>query len=177
MRVTPPFARRALPRFITTTEESAPGRCIGTVGLGFSALVPFSLASPARFSSSVRKPSLESRSLYTGHHMDSKQVPSMPLSRDWDSAPVLMSSENLSMRRREFACTRLSSPYMTRSSPRLFHNVHHRDLAAEAAYGCLKPPPAGRLRRAHLHLSYSMALAFLHDTKSETFSIGFSSGE
>ena len=124
----------------------------------------FPLASPARFSSSVQKPGLESRSLYTGHHMDSKQVPSMPLSRSRATTPVLMSPEILSMRRREFTCARLSSPYMTRSEPRLFHNVHHRDLAIEAAYGCLKPPPAGRLRRAHLHLPYSMALACLLDT-------------
>jgi hypothetical protein len=130
------------------------------------ALVPFPLASPARFSSSVRKPGLESRSLYTGHHMDSRQVSSMLLSRDKDTAPVLMSSKVVSMRRQEFACARLSNPYMTRSQPRLFHNVHHRDLATEAAYGCLEPPPAGRLRRAYLHLSYSMALACLHDTIS-----------
>src|SRR5215472_6284850 len=80
-----------------------------------------------------------------------------------------MSSRNISMRRREFACARLSSPYMTRSLPRLFHNAHHRGLATEAAYGCLKPPPAGRLRRAHLHLSYSTALACLHDTNSHQF--------
>src|SRR5215831_409665 len=73
------------------------------------------------------------------------------------------------MRRQEFACARLSNPYMTRSQPRLFHNVHHRDLATEAAYGCLKPPPAGRLRRAHLHLPYSMALACLHDTRPREF--------
>ena len=44
------------------------------------------------------------------------------------------------------------------------HNVHHRGLWAEAAYGSLKPPPTRRLRRAHLHLSYSMALARLLDT-------------
>src|SRR5215472_3005971 len=34
----------------------------------------------------------------------------------------------------------------------------------EAAYGSLRPPPTRRLRRAHLHLSYSMALARLLDT-------------
>src|SRR5262249_46290828 len=34
----------------------------------------------------------------------------------------------------------------------------------EAAYGCLKPPPTGRLRRANLHLSYSMTLSRLIDT-------------
>src|SRR5215467_10024237 len=37
-------------------------------------------------------------------------------------------------------------------------------FGTEAAYGSLKPPPTRRLRRAHLHLSYSMALARLLDT-------------
>src|SRR5271169_6813017 len=44
------------------------------------------------------------------------------------------------------------------------HNVHHRGHCAEAAYGCLKPLPTKRLRRANLHLSYSTTLARLHDT-------------
>jgi hypothetical protein len=35
---------------------------------------------------------------------------------------------------------------------------------AEAAYGSLKPPPARRLRRALLHLSYSMTFSRLLDT-------------
>jgi hypothetical protein len=35
---------------------------------------------------------------------------------------------------------------------------------AEAAYGSLKPPPTGRLRRTYLHLSYSMTLARRLDT-------------
>src|SRR5271169_5917703 len=38
------------------------------------------------------------------------------------------------------------------------HNVHHRGHWTVAAYGCLKPPPTGRLRRAHLHLPHSMTL-------------------
>src|ERR1017187_8300709 len=37
-------------------------------------------------------------------------------------------------------------------------------LLTEAAHGCLKPPPTGRLRRASLHLSYSMTLSRLRDT-------------
>src|ERR1700726_5133210 len=44
---------------------------------------------------------------------------------------------------------------MWRSPPRLL---------SEAAYGSLKPPPTGRLRRVHLHLSHSMTLARLLDT-------------
>src|SRR5271166_2113230 len=41
--VTCPFAPRALPRFITTTGQSAPGRRIGTYGLAVSAACAFSL--------------------------------------------------------------------------------------------------------------------------------------
>src|SRR5215813_248804 len=48
--------------------------------------------------------------------------------------------------------------------PPFNHNVHHRGLWTEAAYGSLKPPPTRRLRRTYLHLSYSMTIARLHDT-------------
>jgi hypothetical protein len=34
----------------------------------------------------------------------------------------------------------------------------------EAAYGCLKPPPTGRLQRVLLHLLYSMTISRLLDT-------------
>jgi len=53
-------------------EQSAPGVRIGTFGLTRLPLVPFPLSSPTRFSSSVRKPRLESRPLYTGHRTVSK---------------------------------------------------------------------------------------------------------
>src|ERR1700730_101320 len=46
--------------------------CISTFGLAVLPLVPFPLPSPARLSSSARKPRLESRLLYTGHRMASK---------------------------------------------------------------------------------------------------------
>ena len=39
-------------------------------------------------------------------------------------------------------------------------------LLSAAASGSLKPPPTERLRRAHLHLSYSMTLSRLLDTTS-----------
>src|SRR5215510_233039 len=48
--------------------------------------------------------------------------------------------------------------------PPFNHNVHHRGLWTEAAYGSLKPPPTRRLRRTYLHLSYSMTFTRLHDT-------------
>jgi hypothetical protein len=47
-------------------------RRIATFSLADEPLVPFRLASPDRFSSSVRKPEAESRLLYTGHRMTSK---------------------------------------------------------------------------------------------------------
>jgi len=66
-----PSLRGHYTRFNTTTEQSAPDRCIGTFGLTGSPLAPFPFTSPTRFSSSVQEPGLESRPLYTGHHMDS----------------------------------------------------------------------------------------------------------
>ena len=42
------------------------------LSLAVRPLVPFPLAEPPRFSSSARKPELESRLLYTGHRMASK---------------------------------------------------------------------------------------------------------
>jgi hypothetical protein len=53
-------------------EAVRPCRCFGTFGLVGRPLVPFPLPSPPRFSSSVRKPGLESRPLYTGHRTASK---------------------------------------------------------------------------------------------------------
>src|SRR5215472_3916586 len=54
---------------------------------------------------------------------------------------------------------------MTRSTSRLLTiRVHHRGHWTVAAYGSLKPLPTERLRRAYLHLSYSMTLSRLLDT-------------
>ncbi len=64
---------------------------LGTFGLAGLPLVPFPLSSPARFSSSVQKPGVGSRHLYTGHRMVSKQVASMLLP-DQSDALVSMSS-------------------------------------------------------------------------------------
>src|ERR1017187_2122909 len=49
-------------------------------------------------------------------------------------------------------------------SSRLFRNVHHRRHGAIAAYGCLKPAPASRLRRVLFHLWHSIALSRILDT-------------
>ena len=73
--------------------------------------------------------------------------------------PVSMSSNSLTTRHQWFALARLRDPYLTHSSARRFRNAHHPDSFTDAACGGLKPPPARRLRRAYLHLSYSTAPA------------------
>ena len=63
-----------------------------------------------------------------------------------------------------FVCTRLSYPHLTSSNATPFrHNVHHRGLCTEAAYGS-EASSYGRLRRALLHLSYSTTISHLLDT-------------
>src|SRR6476660_8767990 len=52
----PPSLHEHYTRFITSTGQSAPLRRIGTFSLAGSPLVLSPLASPARFSSSVREP-------------------------------------------------------------------------------------------------------------------------
>jgi hypothetical protein len=58
-----------------------------------------------------------------------------------------MSSVFVSTRQQRFACARLPDPHLTRHA-RLFHIAHHDHVTDPAACGGLKPPPAGRLRRA-----------------------------
>jgi hypothetical protein len=66
-----PFAPRALPRFITTTEQSAPSQRIGTFSLAVGAACAFPLASPSRFSRSAQEPGRDSRRLHAGCHSGS----------------------------------------------------------------------------------------------------------
>jgi hypothetical protein len=107
-----PFAPRELPRFLTTTEQSAPGLRIGTFSLTVLPLVPFPLPSQAKFSSSLRKPGLESRLLYTGHRLASKQV-SAKLLPELGGNSGFDAVSGVSMRPQRFTCARLSNPYMT----------------------------------------------------------------
>src|SRR3954452_1517861 len=66
------------------------------------------------------------------------------------SPPVLMSSSFVSTRQQRFACARLPDPHLTpRWMP--FLDRSPQQSSANAARGGLKPPPAGRLRRAYLH--------------------------
>ena len=98
-----------------TTRQSVPLRRIGTFGLAVAPLVPFPLASPARFSSSVQEPERESRPLYTGHLTDGKQVSSV-IFPEHSQDPGFDVIIGLSMLHLRFVCTRLSHPHMTRSS-------------------------------------------------------------
>jgi len=79
-------------------------------------------------------------------------------------APSFDVMDPLSMRHQWFTCVRLSYAYMTGWIPPLDRNVHHLTVSSSAAYGCLKPTPASRLRRAYLHLEYSTV--FKHQTRS-----------
>lgn len=75
----------------------------------------------------------------SGHPPDS--------SRDPSDTPVSMPPVFLSTRPQRFAYARLPDPHLTHQV-RLFHIAHHGRVTTSAAYGGLKPPPAGRLRRA-----------------------------
>jgi hypothetical protein len=50
--------------------------------------------------------------------------------------------------------------------PRLLTRTFTTAAFVRSSFGSLKPPPTRRLRRAHLHLSYSMTLSRLLDTTS-----------
>ena len=78
------------------------------------------------------------------------------LSRDSRYIPVSMSPVFVSTRHQRFACARLPDPHLTHQV-RLFPHRSPRQSSANAAVGGLKPPPAGRLRRAYLHLPRSTA--------------------
>ena len=77
-------------------------------------------------------------------------------SRDSRYIPVSMSPVFVSTRHQRFACARLPDPHLTHRV-RLFPHRSPRQSSANAAVGGLKPPPAGRLRRAYLHLPRSTA--------------------
>jgi hypothetical protein len=68
-------------------------------------------------------------------------------SRDCLHTPVSMPPVSVSTRPQRFARARLPDPHLTHPAC-LFHIAHHSRVTAPAACGGLKPPPAGRLRRA-----------------------------
>jgi hypothetical protein len=122
----PPSLHEHYTRFITTTGRSAPARRIATFGLTVGAACAF-FACHRRTGSQVPYESPNES------HAPSTPDTAWPVgrwpprsSRNIGKAPVLMSSKQISMLERRFTCVRLSHPYLTRSSPRLFHDVHRR---------------------------------------------------
>jgi hypothetical protein len=113
-----------------------------------SPLVPFTLSSPTRVSSSEQKPGLESRLLHTGHRMDSKQVSSMPLPKlgHHSGFDVIF---GFSMLHRRFAYARLRPPPHCGSSC-LYPMHDDGELACQRHLGFLYAAPPGDLRRPAL---------------------------
>ena len=94
-------------------RSSPPLACASVLSASrFLPLVPFPLPPQARFSSSIRKPRLESRLLYTGHRLASKQV-SARLFPELGGNSGFDVVHGVSMRHQRFTCARLSNPHMT----------------------------------------------------------------
>src|SRR4051795_11536708 len=91
-----------------------------------------------------------SRRLHAGHRLASRRASARLIPGANSKTPVLMSSSFVSTRQQRFACARLPDPHLTpRWMP--FLDRSPQQSSANAARGGLKPPPAGRLRRAYLH--------------------------
>ncbi len=140
---------------------SAPrsSRCLGS-----SLSRPGDLAGPVngrryrgdRFPRSVPEPELSSRRLHAGHRLGSKQV-----------APRLIPGQVIIPRFRCHPYTFDTSSAVRFRSPsqllpdalvvRLSRNAHHLGSLPTQLAVVLEPPPAGRSRRANLHLWHSSA--------------------
>jgi hypothetical protein len=103
-----------------------------------------------RFPRSTPEPEPGSRHLYAGHRLGSKQV----LSQAHPEVTTRLGFDavyTLSTRHQWFTRVRLPGSYLTHYSCALSVRSPPR-LLTDAACGGLKPLPAQRLRRAHLHL-------------------------
>ena len=108
-----------------------------------------------RFPRSTPEPEPSSRHLYAGHHLGSKQapprlIPGQQLDPGFDDAATLSTLHQWFTHVRLLGShlTPSRAPFPRRSPPRLL---------TDAARGGLRPPPAGRPRRANLHLQHSTA--------------------
>src|SRR5262245_12407964 len=112
-----PFAPRALPRFITTTEQSAPKpahRYFRSRGWSRLCLFPWH----RRLGSHVPYESLvELRAAYTPDAARAVSVHLPSLSRRSGQPPVLTSPNPISTLLQRFACARLSQPCLPESCP------------------------------------------------------------
>src|SRR5205807_5365397 len=151
-----PFAPRALPRFITTTGQSAPLRRIGTFGLAVGAACAFSLGIAGQVLTFRTRARLSFAPppcrMPLGQSQDIPQADpgGMATPRFWHRLNSFrhVISGSLAFASLDRACRNLVPAFPQRSPP--------RHLAA-AACGGLRSAPDCRTRRALLHLSYSYA--------------------
>ncbi len=122
-------------------------------------LAPFPLASPARFSRSVPEPGRASRCLHAGCRSVSIRT-SSELIPGVGQPPVSTPSNPISTLQKQFACARLSRPYLLGSSSQRFRSAHYRGFCPQQPAVAWDPRPDRRTRRALLHLKYSCAAPF-----------------
>src|SRR5665213_2201410 len=125
-RLPTPFAPRELPRFIATTEQSAPLRRIGTFSLAVVAACAFFPWHHRPGSHVPYRSQIELRAAYMPDAAWAVSVHPPSLSRKMGQPPVLTSSNRFSTLQKRFACARLSQSCLPDSLVRLFRNVHHR---------------------------------------------------
>jgi hypothetical protein len=123
--------------FNTTTSDSATVLGIGTLTLTVLAVwaSPFFqnittltwLIQATASRSSLQKPKLESRHLYTGHHLHSTQVTCKFIPGD-RNAPGFDVALWFTMRQQWFGFTRLSNPYLTNPVSRFLNAHYHSSL-------------------------------------------------
>lgn len=117
-----------------------------------------------RFSRSAWEPESSSRHLYAGHRLGGKQVsprllPEHGFSPGFD---VVLAFDTSSVVRFRSPSRLLPDALSARLFPRRSAPRHLTD----APRGGLQPPPAGRLRRANLHLPCSIAWSALRSSTS-----------
>src|ERR1700726_372145 len=144
------------PRFITTTEQSAPLRRIGTFGLAVGAACAFSLGIAGQVLTFRTRARLRFAPppcrMPLGQSQDIPQATprGMAIPRFWHRLIRFrhVISGSLALASLNHACRNLVSTFPQRSPP---------PLLTTAACGGLRSTPDCRPRRAFLHLSYSYA--------------------
>ena len=151
-----PFAPRALPRFITTTEQSAPLRRISTFGFAVGAACAFSLNIAGQVLTFRTRARLSFAPppcrMPLGQSQDIPQTDprGMAIPRFWHRLIGFrhVISGSLALASLNHTCRNLVPTFPQRSPP---------SLLTTAACGGLRSTPDCRPRRTYLHLSYSYA--------------------
>ena len=161
-----PLAPPPLRGFPATTGQSASAPRLGTQSLTGSARSGRSLSpphqgqpyrgTPSYVPCKSRRPG--SRRLHAGHHLANKRTPARLIPKSFAHPGSDVTSRSLTTLQQRFAHARLPDPHLTPyQTP--FPPRSPRRSSANAAGGGLKPPSAGRLRRAKiLHLSHSTTI-------------------